>query len=95
MEFKDLLTQIKEFIAPELLAILAIFYFGFNKIFKAMKKFIGIQNEYEELKERVEKMDKENKERDLQNFQKISQVNHKIDDVKQALDNLVINLIKK
>ncbi len=84
MDFKDLLNNIKEIIAPEIIAFFAFFYFGVIKLFKAIKRFIEINNEYQEIKIQIE-----------ENKKKIDEVLKKIDDIQKNNHQFKNQIIQK
>ena len=91
MDFKDLLNNIKEIISPEIIAFFAMFYFTINKLFKAFKKVMGVNNEYHEIKKKIDEFTK-----------KIDEIEKKIDEsdkknhqFKNQIIQKIMELMKK
>lgn len=84
MDFKDLLNNIKDIVAPEIIAFFAMFYFGIIKLFKGIKRFIEVNKEYQEIKIKIEENQKE-----------IKEVSKKIDEIQKNNHNFKNQIISK
>jgi hypothetical protein len=60
---------------------------------KTKDEYIDLKTTVADLKTKLENMDKENQKRDLDNFAKITQVNHKIDNVVNSVE-LILKIMK-
>lgn len=102
MDFK-FLELVKQIISEGFYAIVVKIFVGFVLLKKIIQLLFKIkdtkdENEYlkttvADLKKKLEDIDKENQKRDLDNFAKITQVNHKVDNLNNSIE-LILKIIK-
>lgn len=106
MDFKDIFAQLKNYLAPEVVISLGFFIIFIKAISKIVWKGIlylfNQKNDDQKRDERLEAleikidtMDKENRERDLKNFEKITEANHNIKNLRNTMDTILTNILKK
>ena len=106
MDFKDIFAQLKNYLAPEVVLTLGVIIVGIKGLSKVIWKGIlylfNQKNDDQKRDERLEAleikidtMDKENKERDLKNFEKITEANHNIKNLRNTMDTILNNILKK
>jgi hypothetical protein len=102
MDFK-FLELVKQIISEGFYAIVVKLVITFVILKKAIQllyktkktkdEYIDLKTTVADLKTKLENMDKENQKRDLDNFAKITQVNHKIDNVVNSVE-LILKIMK-
>jgi hypothetical protein len=102
MDFK-FLEFLKQIISEGFYAIVVKLVIAFVILKKAIQllyktkktkdEYIDLKTTVADLKTKLENMDKENQKRDLDNFAKITQVNHKIDNVVNSVE-LILKIMK-
>ncbi|NBX53281.1 MAG: hypothetical protein EBT63_06520 [Proteobacteria bacterium] len=102
MDFK-FLELVKQIISEGFYAIVVKLVIAFVILKKAIQllyktkktkdEYIDLKTTVADLKTKLENMDKENQKRDLDNFAKITQVNHKIDNVVNSVE-LILKIMK-